>query len=252
MATQLQYRTALVIWLIGIVLQPVIYLVVWSTVSTSAGGSVGGYSRSDFAGYFILLMVVNHATFSWVMYGFDQRVRQGTLSPYLLRPVHLIHSDIAENVSYKLLTLPVVLITAVLLGIAFRPHIHPGIAGAVGFVPALLLALLMRFCVEWTVSLLAFWTTRANALNQMYDVALLFLSGQVAPLSLFPTAVGVVGAILPFRWMVSFPVELLLGRVGFGQMLIGLAAQACWLVVSLVVLRMLWSVGVRRYSAVGS
>jgi hypothetical protein len=104
MASFIQYRAALVIWLIGHVLEPLIYLVVWSTVSRSAGGSVGGFTAADFAAYFIVLMIVNHMTYTWIMYEYEYRVRQGTLSFDLLRPVHPIHSDIADN-SPQLITL---------------------------------------------------------------------------------------------------------------------------------------------------
>ena len=42
LATMFQYRAALVIWLISQVLDPVIYLIVWSTVAAASGGSVAG------------------------------------------------------------------------------------------------------------------------------------------------------------------------------------------------------------------
>ena len=86
MATMLQYRASLVIWLIGNVLEPLIYLVVWTTVSRSTGGTVGGYGTRDFAAYYIVLMLVNQVTFSWVMYEFDYRIREGTFSADLLHP----------------------------------------------------------------------------------------------------------------------------------------------------------------------
>ena len=37
-AVQFQYRAAMVIWLIGLVVQPIVYLVVWLTVAASQGG----------------------------------------------------------------------------------------------------------------------------------------------------------------------------------------------------------------------
>ena len=98
-ASVLQYRASLVIWLIGHVLEPLIYLVVWSVVSHSSGGSVGGFTAREFAAYFIVLMLVNHASYTWIMYEYEYRVRHGTLSFALLRPVHPIHSDIADNVT---------------------------------------------------------------------------------------------------------------------------------------------------------
>jgi len=35
------------------VLEPLIYLVVWSTVTVSRGGSTGDYTAPEFAAYFI-------------------------------------------------------------------------------------------------------------------------------------------------------------------------------------------------------
>jgi ABC-2 type transport system permease protein len=251
-AIQLQYRVALVIWLIGLILQPVIYLVVWSTVAQSSGGSVGGYGRSDFAAYFIVLMLVNHVTFTWVIYGMDQRVRQGTFSPVLLRPVHPIHADVSDNLTYKFITLSVMVPATIALVVVFRPSLHPAPWAVVAFVPALLLAYLIRFLLEWTISICAFWVSRMTAIDQMYYVALLFLSGQVAPLTLFPTPIQIVAGALPFRWMLSFPVELLLGRVGPIATLQGLAIQIAWLAVILVLFKVVWRRGVARYSAVGT
>ncbi|HWQ13137.1 MAG TPA: ABC-2 family transporter protein [Roseiflexaceae bacterium] len=250
-ALQLQYRVALVIWLIGTVLQPVIYLVVWTNVAR-AGGSVGGYGAGDFAAYFIALMLVDHLTFSWIFYEFEYRIRQGQLSALLLRPIHPIHKDIAENVTYKLLTATVLWPTAAGLALVFQPTAQLSPWALAAFVPALLLGFGVRFLVEWTLALAAFWTTRVSALNQMYYVLTLFLSGQIAPLALLPAPARVAAALLPFRWMVAFPVELLIGRLTPAEALQGLAAQLAWLCLSLVLLRLAWRAGLRRYSAVGA
>ena len=119
------------------------------------------------------------------------------------------------------------------------------------FVPALLLAFLLRFLLEWTLALVAFWTTRVGAVNQTYFVLILFLSGQIAPLSLFPVPIQVAADILPFRWMIGFPVELILGRLSVVDAATGLLAQAVWILLAGLLLRTVWRAGVRVYSAVG-
>ena len=80
-ASQLQYRGALVIWIIGLILQPVIYLSVWSTVATSQGGSVDGFTARDFAAYYLTALVVSQASFTWIMWEMEYWIRQGNLSP---------------------------------------------------------------------------------------------------------------------------------------------------------------------------
>jgi ABC-2 type transport system permease protein len=251
-ASFIQYRAALVIWLIGHVLEPLIYLVVWSTVSRSSGGSVGGFTAADFAAYFIVLMLVNHVTYTWIMYEYEYRVRQGTLSFELLRPVHPIHSDIADNVTSKLITLPGMLAIAALLAWVFPPAFHAVPWAIVAFVPAILLAFIVRFLVEWTLALAAFWTTRVSAMNQVYFMAMLFFSGQLAPLELLPYPVRVIAFVLPFRWAIGFPTELLLGRLTPAQALTGIGMQVVWLVGALVLMKIVWRAGLKVYSAVGA
>ena len=251
-ASMLQYRATLVIWLIGNILEPLIYLVVWSTVSRSTGGSIGGYEARDFAAYYIVLMLVNQVTFTWVMYEFEYRIREGLFSAVLLHPVHPIHADIAENLSSKVVSLPFVVAAAAGLSAIFHPAFNITLSMAAAFVPALVLAFLVRFLVDWTVALAAFWTTRVSAINQIHFMAVLFFSGQIAPLTVLPRPLQVVATILPFRWTIGFPVELVLGRLTPAQVLTGFAAQAAWLGAAAVVLRFAWRVSVKKYSAVGA
>ena len=251
-ASMVQYRASLIIWTVSAVLEPLVYLIVWSTVSNGSGGSVGGYTARGFAAYYIALMIVNQATYTWIMFEYEYRVRHGSLSFALLRPVHPIHADVADNLSSKLITMPVLFVVAGGLALAFHPSAAIQPWAVLAFVPALIMAFLVRFLLEWTLALAAFWTTRVSAINQLYFVLILFFSGQIAPLSLFPAWFRVLANVLPFRWMVGFPVELLLGRLTPLQALEGLAAQAAWVLASLVVIRLVWRAGVKVYSAVGA
>jgi len=251
-ASMLQYRASLFIWMISSVLEPLIYLIVWSTVSNGSGGSVGGYTPGGFAAYYIAFMLVNQVTYTWIMWEYEYRVRQGSLSFALLKPVHPIHSDISDNLSSKLITLPILLVIGVLLALIFKPVASITWWAVLAFIPALFLAFLVRFLLEWTLALAAFWTTRVSAINQVYFVLMLFLAGQIAPLTLFPRWIQIVADILPFRWMLGFPVELVLGRLTPAQALQGLAAQGAWVVLSLIAIRVVWREGVRVYSAVGA
>lgn len=252
LAVMLQYRAAMVIWMIGHVIEPLVYLVVWSTVSGGQGGRIGDYSTGEFAAYFIVLMIINHTTFTWIMWEFEYRIKHGSLSFALLRPVHPIHADVADNVSYKLITLPLMFIIAGGMAAIFRPAFSLVPWACLAFIPVLGLAFLIRFLLEWTLAQAAFWTTRVTAINHVYHVVLLFLAGQVAPLTLFPAPVQVLADILPFRYMVGFPVELLLGRLTPTETLTGIAAQVAWLVAGFVLMRLVWRAGIGKYSAVGA
>jgi ABC-2 type transport system permease protein len=252
LASMVAYRASLIIWMIGQVLEPLVYLIVWSIVSNSRGGNVGDYSTRQFASYFILMMLVNQVTYTWIMYEYEYRVRTGTLSFALLKPVHPIHSDIADNISSKIITTPFMILVAVGLAFMFHPSLSPAPWAVVLFFPVLLLAFAIRFVLEWTLAQTAFWTTRVGAANQIYFVLLLFLSGQFAPLALLPLPIRIMSYILPFRWLASYPIELVSGRLTPNEAFIGLGAQAIWLVVSYILFRIVWKAGVKVYSAVGA
>jgi ABC-2 type transport system permease protein len=64
--------------------------------------------------------------------------------------------------------------------------------------------------------------------------------------------VRTVATVLPFRWLVSFPVELMLGRVSPSEALAGLGLQLFWSMAIFALFSRLWKEGVKRYSAVGA
>ena len=225
---------------------------VWTTVAGAQGGTVGGDTAEDFAAYFITTMLVNHLTFTWIMHEFEFMVRMGNLSPLLVRPIHPIHMHLADNVTYKLLTSVVLLPVAFLLGALFQPHFATQPWAAVLAIPALLLSFMTRFILGWTLALAAFWTTRVFAINEMYFLASFFLSGQMAPLALLPPAAQTVAAFLPFRWVVAFPAELILGKLTLTEALAGLGIEALWLGISWILMTYIWNEGLKRFSAVGA
>ena len=251
LATHLAYRGAVAIWVFTSIIQPLVFIVVWRTVAGS--GSTGGYSAGQFVAYFLVMMVVDHLTFIWHMWEFEYRIRTGAFSPLLLRPVHPIHHDVCENVSYKLVGLVGILPAAVILAVVFDADLS-GTTGwqVLAFAPALLLAMVLRFVVEWCVALSAFWLTKVSAMNMVFFSLFTFFGGQFAPLSVLPGWMQTLAAWTPFPWTLAFPVEVLLGRRTGSELLLGYGAQLIWITVAVLALRLLWGRATRRYSAVGA
>lgn len=251
-ANHLAYRGAVAIWVVTTVIQPMVSIVVWRTVA-GPGGQVNGYTASEFVTYFAVTMLVEHLTFIWLMWEFEWRIRTGAMSPLLLRPIHPIHRDVCQNLSYKTLGLLGVLPAMVLLIVGFGGDVSGiGLPQVLAFVPALVLAMATRFLLEWVLALSAFWLTKTSALNNLYFSLFLFLSGAFAPLAVLPAAVQTVAYLSPFPWMVAFPVEVALGRRTGADVWLGYLAQAGWVLIALVLMRLVWRRAVRVYSAVGA
>ncbi len=248
----IQYRASGVIWMLGLILEPVIFLVVWSRVADARGDAVGGFDAADFAAYYMVLMIVNQLTFTWVMESFQFRIQLGEFSYLLLRPLHPVHEDITMNVSFKLVMMIAMLPALAIVYVAFEPRIAISPTDAAAALGALALAFMLRFCLEWTIALAAFWTTRVSAINRLYYSLVTFLSGRVAPLAVLPAALGTVAASLPFYYCVGFPVEVLLGRLGPAEIARGFLVQAAWLAAAAAAIALVWRRAARRYAAVGA
>jgi ABC-2 type transport system permease protein len=139
-----------------------------------------------------------------------------------------------------------------LLALALRPELHLTAANALLCLPALALAWALRFFWGLWLAELAFWSTRADALLVIQDSLVFVFSGLVAPVVLLPEALQGWARLLPFRYMVGFPVEILTGQLEQAEILAGLGVQAGWLAAALALAWLLWRAGVKRYTAIGS
>src|SRR5205814_1405455 len=94
--------------------------------------------------------------------------------------------------------------------------------------------------VEWTAALAAFWTTRTLAINRVYFAVSFFLGGRMSPLKLLPGKLRLTADWLPFKWMISFPSEVLLGNVDANAAAYGMLTQCLWIAGSFIVMTLVW------------
>jgi ABC-2 type transport system permease protein len=251
-AVQFQYRVSQYFYMIGMIAEPVIYLVVWSTIARSHGGSVGGYTPGAFAAYYIVWTLVRNMNIVFTPHGFEWRIQSGEFSASLLRPVHPIHYDLSYFAGMKIVVIVLWLPLAAALSLAFKPSIAPTLLDAVVFFLAIWGAYLIRSVLLWVLGLLTFWTTRLGAIFDLYFAFELLLSGRMVPLSFLPGWAQRLADFLPFKWTFSFPIEALVGKLSTTDLLGGLAMQALWVGVGTLLMAMTWRAAVKRYSAVGN
>jgi len=246
----LEYRAGMVIWVLANTL-PLVMLAVWITISSSA--PVAGYGPAQFAAYYLVLLRVRQLTTVWVAWELDHDIRLGEFSPKLLRPINPIHSHIAMHLADKLFRLFTV-VPLILLAI----FCVPGIAYQADFLTlslfllSLIWALAIRFMSQYCIGLLSFWITQSLSLNEMWYAGMLMFGGVIAPLDLFPPFIAKWAAYLPFRYMLSLPVEIIMGHLPLAETVRALGQQALWLLLWIGLFRLLWKTGLKHYSAVGA
>lgn len=250
--SQFQYRAAMYFWMIGMLAEPIVYLVVWTTIAEQQGGAVQGITTGEFAAYYIVWTLVRNMNIVFTPYGWEWRIREGQLSAALLRPLHPLHDDIAGFAGWKFVVILMWLPIAAVLWLLFDPVLAPTLLEVGVFCIAIWGAYLIRTMFLSSLGMITFWTTRVGAVFELAIAIELLLSGRLVPLPLMPGWAEEVANVLPFKWSFYFPIEALVGDLSRGELLGGLAIQLSWIVALTGLTMVVWRVAVRRYSAVGN
>ncbi len=251
-AVQFQYRAANYFYMIGMIAEPVIYLVVWSTIAHQQGGEVGGYTPGAFAAYYIVWTLVRNMNIVCTPYGWEIRIQRGQLSGMLLRPLHPIHYDLAYFAGWKVVVIVLWLPLAAVLALLFQPTLTLTPLELPVFFLAIWGAYLIRSLFLSLLGMVSFWTTRVSAIFELYFAAELLLSGRLVPMALLPDWAQRLGYFLPFQWTFGFPIETLVSDLTPQQLGFGLLMQLLWIGIGTVLVAGVWRLGVQRYSAVGN
>lgn len=247
----LEYRAQVLLWVLTSVF-PLVMMVVWLAIVEEAG-PVTGWGEADFFSYYVAAALVNQITFSWTIWQWNDEIRTGNLSMKLLKPLDPVHHYWSEQIGMKVFVLlvlgPVLVIVAWLSPLINYPFtVERFLAFAISLVAGFALSALMTSAF----GMLAFWSTQSNNLFNLWWGAGSFLSGWIAPLALFPPVLRQIAFWLPFRSTLSFPIEIVTGRLTWAETAVGFAVTFAWIAFFWASYRWLWRLGLRKYEAVGA
>jgi ABC-2 type transport system permease protein len=246
-AYMLEYRAELLFWMLSGSL-PLILLGVWTQAAQQADF---GLSSIEFARYFLAVFLVRQFTVVWVVWEFEREVIEGKLSFRLLQPLDPGWHYFASHFGERFARLPFAFVLIALFFLLYPQAVWiPSFGQLLLFVLSVFLAFVLRFLMQYTFSMFAFWTERASAIENFSFLFFLFLSGMIAPLETFPPAVRTIALWTPFPYLINFPANLL---VGLPQNVpAGFLATLGWSAIFFVLNRWLWHRGLKQYSGMGA
>jgi ABC-2 type transport system permease protein len=112
-------------------------------------------------------------------------------------------------------------------------------------------AWLITFLAMSVIGALAFWVESSGALFEVWLGLFGVFSGYLVPLELFPRWLEAAARFLPFRYMLAFPVEMIIGLTPRRAALLELAIQWAFVVGLAGAARLAWRSGLRRFAAYG-
>ncbi len=246
----LQYRGPTFISILGNLLHISVLLYLWNAIYLGEQ-QLGDYKLSDLITYYILQLMINSMVLSYISWELGEQIAEGTFSNFLVKPLNPLHYWFVLNLSGKLFEGLLVLLVGGILSFILINHVTLPSEGMtmVYFIVSLILAGVLAFEFDFAIGILAFWLVQINSFKYMLQYGMFFMAGALLPLDLFPEAFQRIAHLLPFRFLLYFPIQIFLEKEA--QPLEGFITAGVWIIALYLILQFGLKRGIRRYEAVG-
>ena len=252
--TALEYRVNFLLSLISAAYPIFIQTFMWTAIFQSASeGEIYGYTYRQMIAYTFLAGLVARIVRTGFEYEIMEDIKNGKFSQFLVQPLGYFPYRLSSYLGQKLPNLGMILgiLALVLLGLNAFWGVSLEFYRVLAFLVTLVLAVMLNFVIFYCFSAVAFWVIEIGFLFEGIRIVTILFSGGIFPLEVFGARFLQVMNLLPFKYTVSYPINVLNGKISPGEMGMGMLIQCFWIAACLIFANFLWKIGGRRYVAVG-
>jgi ABC-2 type transport system permease protein len=252
--TALEYRINFLISLISAAYPIIIQTFLWTAIyQNTAGTVVYGYTYRQMIAYTFLAGLVTRIVRTGFEYEIMDDVKSGKFSRFLVQPLGYFPYRLCSYYGQKLPNLSIILavMVVVLLGLNALGGITLELYRVLFFLVILVLAVTLNFLIFYCISAVAFWIVEIGFLFEGIRIVFVLLSGGIFPLEVFGERFVQVMNFLPFKYTVSYPINVLNGKISSGEVWVGMLVQIVWIGLCVLLAKTLWRQGSKRFVAVG-
>jgi len=247
----ISYRGATFLNLLSSLIWVGMLYALWQTVFASRA-ELSGWSWQEMQSYVIVAFVLNALLPFQTIGRMTYPVRTGQIAIDLVRPLDFLLMQLARSIGMAAVEgvasgVVIWLLGVVVLGIALPAS--PLLATL--FVLSVVLGFVLKFLLCFLVALICFHTINPLGLVWMFTAIASLLSGTLVPLQFFPSLLRTLALATPFSGIVYLPLQIYLGQLGGGELLMALAFQLVWIVLLWALARLLWSWSARALEIQG-
>jgi ABC-2 type transport system permease protein len=246
----LAYRLGQLMWIINGMITPLILMNVWLLVRQHQQLSLGS---GEIITYYLLIVAMQRLTQTWTAEDLAENIKKGNFSNVLIKPMNFVVPYLGKDVALKcvrlisLLPFFIVFLWIFRQSIILSPIWYIWILGLLAIVGGYVLNLFL----ELSLGLITLWFEDGYGVVLLVYLLSQLFNGFMMPIDLLPTFWQNLAYILPFRFLIGFPIELLMGRLSMAQIGEGFLGILFWIVVFFILHRLLLALGIKKYSAVG-
>ncbi len=252
---RMTYRADFLLGTILRFLPMVTTILLWRAIYAGSGQqSLAGFRYREMIAYLLLTNISRmFSSMPGLAGGVAREVREGTIKRYMIQPMDMIGYLLVHRIAHKITYIIMSFIPyALLFGVCHSFFDgFPDLATLGEYALALAIAFVVGFFFEASVGMVGFWFLEVTSLLYIVMTLNFFVSGHMLPLDLLPEPWSGLLKLLPFQYMAYFPAVVFLGKAKGAELAWGLAGGVLWSAFFIVLSRVLYRRGLRRYSAFG-
>lgn len=227
----------------------------WAAIFAANGDrDIAGYSYRDFVAYYLLTMVARaFSSMPGLASNIALEIRNGGVKKYLIQPIDMLGFLLLQRTAHKLVYYVVAAIPFAVVFFLCRGFFPgwppPDVLAA--FLLSLVLAFLLGFLIESLMGMIGFWFLEVSSVLFIYMLFTFFFSGHMFPIDMLPGFWKTLVASTPLPYLAYFPSAVFLGKIQGAELARGLTIELLWVGLFIGVNRLVFHLGVRRYSAFG-
>lgn len=255
LAERLVYRGDFALGTLMRFLPIITQIFLWFAVFQARGNArLANYSYEDFVAYYLLTMIARaFSSMPGLASGIAGQIRSGEIKKFLIQPIDLLGFLLLGRIAHKLAYYAVAVLPFALVFFLCRDFFPgwPSVTAWSAGILSLILCFLLGYYLEACMGLVGFWWLEISSLLFVYMLFSFFLSGHMFPLDMLPEPWHTLVALTPLQFLAYFPAAVLLGKIQGWDLVVGLIIEVEWVVLFVILSRVLFDRGTRRYSAYG-
>ncbi|MGL5646321.1 MAG: ABC transporter permease [Clostridium sp.] len=248
----MEYRVDFLFSLISCIFPIIIQVSLWSAIYKATGtGIVYGYSYKQMIMYTLLVGLVGKFLSTGFEWEINDDIKMGGLSKYIVRPINYIYYRLSCFLGGRISLSVVVIFFMTSIMIAFPNEEKLTLLRIVWIITTFMLAMLLNFFIYFILGISAFYFTEVAKIFPAVSIIFTVISGGIFPLDILGEGYMEFLNVLPFKYMLQFPVDVLIGKISNEGILFGITIQLIWAVIIFVFLKVLFNKGLKKYIAIG-
>ena len=248
------YRFNTVVGLLFGNLSTLITIFFWSLIyAGDMHKTLNGFTLPGIITYFVVGSVFRGFILQGSGFAYSGMVKDGSLGKLLIKPQSVSLFVYFRNLANSITGL----IPQTLFVMCLMPFVAQYLTWQVSLMNALFVVLFLLIAsvsshLLWSIlGCMAFWLEEANAVMWSFAVLLNMATGMFIPLDFFPKWSIPILEALPFSSWGYIPTKIYLGLYTADQQIRLLIVHAIWIGVLILLQKLIWRSGVRRYSSIG-